>query len=103
MQTFGTYVTWIYIVFLLAGGLIGFLKAKSKVSLVTSVVAAALLALAAVPGVFQPGFARGLTNIVMAALLVVFALRFVQTKKFMPSGLLIVVTALALALRNITF
>jgi uncharacterized membrane protein (UPF0136 family) len=103
MQNFGTYVIWIYIVFLLAGGLIGYLKAKSIVSLVTSLVFAALLALAAMPGIFQPGFARNLTNILMAVLLVVFAIRFVKTKKFMPSGLLIVVTALALALRNITF
>jgi uncharacterized membrane protein (UPF0136 family) len=103
MHNFGTYVIWAYIVLLLAGGLFGFLKAKSKVSLVTSVVSAALLALAALPGIFQPGFARALTNSVMAVLLVVFAVRFVKTKLFMPGGLLMVITALALALRNITF
>ena len=38
-------VLWIYIVLLLVGGLIGFLKAGSKVSLITSAVSAAALIL----------------------------------------------------------
>ena len=42
-----TTVLWIYIVLLVVGGLIGFLKAKSQVSLIMSVVFAALLALCA--------------------------------------------------------
>ena len=37
----------------------------------------------------------------MALLLVVFAIRLAKTKKFMPSGLMLVVTVVALALRNI--
>jgi uncharacterized membrane protein (UPF0136 family) len=36
----------------------------------------------------------------MAALLVVFAMRLAKTKKFMPSGMMLVVTLLALILRN---
>ena len=36
-----------------------------------------------------------------AALLVVFAIRLAKTKKFMPSGLMLVLTVLALALRNL--
>lgn len=94
-------VLWIYIVLLLVGGLIGFLKAGSKVSLVTSSVFAALLVLTAVPSVFQPGFGRGLANVIMAALLVVFAVRLTKTKKFMPSGLMLIVTVATLALWNI--
>ena len=43
-------VLWIYIVLLLVGGLIGFLKAGSKVSLITSAVSAAALILTAIPG-----------------------------------------------------
>ena len=42
-------VLWIYIVLLLVGGLIGFLKAGSKVSLITSAVSAAALVLTAIP------------------------------------------------------
>jgi len=94
-------VLWIYIVLLLAGGLIGFFKAGSKVSLITSTVFAALLVLTTVSGVFQPEFARNLANILMALLLVVFGIRLAKTKKFMPSGMMLVLTILALALRNL--
>ena len=101
MHNFANTVLWIYIVLLLVGGLIGFFKANSRVSLVSSSVFAALLVLTVVPGVFQPAFARGLTNVILAALLVVFAVRLAKTKKFMPSGLMLVLTMLALVLRNL--
>lgn len=96
-------VLWIYIVLLLVGGLIGFLKAKSKVSLITSATAAAILVVTAIPGLFSPRFASGLADVVMAVLLVVFAIRLGKTKKFMPSGLLLIVTAAALVLRHMRF
>jgi uncharacterized membrane protein (UPF0136 family) len=103
MHNIANTVLWVYIVLLLVGGLIGFLKAKSQVSLIMSAVFAALLVLTAVPGLLEPGFARGASNVLMAALLVVFAMRLAKTKKFMPSGLMLIVTILALALRNIHF
>ena len=103
MHDFATKVLWIYIVLLLVGGLIGFLKAKSKVSLITSVVFAVVLILAAVPGILQPAFAANLVNVVMAILLIVFAIRLTKTKKFMPSGLMLAITIAALALRNVPF
>jgi uncharacterized membrane protein (UPF0136 family) len=101
MHNFADKILWIYIVLLLVGGLIGFFKAKSKVSLITSAGFAAILILAVLPGVFQPAFARNLVNVILALLLVVFAIRLAKTKKFMPSGLMLVVTIAALALRNI--
>ena len=94
-------VLWIYIVLLLVGGLIGFLKAGSKVSLITSAISAAALILTTIPGLFAPRFARGLAEVIMVALLVVFAIRLSKTKKFMPSGLMLVITALALAFRHL--
>ena len=101
MHNFASTVLWIYIVLLLVGGLIGFFKAGSKVSLITSSVFAALLVLTAVPGIFEHTFALGLANVLMAVLLVVFAVRLAKTKKFMPSGLMLVMTIAALALRNL--
>ena len=92
-------VLWIYIVLLLAGGLIGFFKAGSKVSLVSSAASAALLILCTV-GIFTASVATALINIVMALLIVVFAIRLAKTRKFMPSGLMLVVTVAALALRH---
>ncbi len=93
-------VLWIYIILLVVGGMIGFLKAKSKVSLITSVVAAALLVLTTV-GVFEAAVARAIADIIMAALLVVFGIRLTKTKKFMPSGMMLAITLAALALRHL--
>jgi uncharacterized membrane protein (UPF0136 family) len=101
VHDFATKVLWVYIVLLLVGGLIGFLKAKSKVSLITSAVFAALLVATTLRSVFQPAFARDMANVILILLLVVFAIRLAKTKKFMPSGLMLAVTIAALALRNI--
>ena len=92
-----TKVLWVYIVLLVIGGLIGFLKGKSKVSLIMSVTFAAALSLCAAGIIFQAYVA----DILLAALLVVFGLRLARTKKFMPAGLMLVVTIGALALRHI--
>jgi uncharacterized membrane protein (UPF0136 family) len=103
MHDFATKVLWVYILLLLLGGLFGFFKGKSKISLITSVVFAVLLILTTLRGVFDPAFANLLANVVLLALLVVFAIRLAKTKKFMPSGLMLVLTILTLALRNLKF
>ncbi len=97
MRNFANTVLWIYIVLLVVGGLIGFLKAKSQVSLIMSCVFAALLALCAVHAFSYPYVAE----VLLAALLVVFAIRLTKTKKFMPSGLMLILTLVALVLRQI--
>jgi len=94
-------VLWIYIVLLVVGGLIGFLKAKSQVSLYMSCGFAAALVVCAIPGFLDPGFRRGLSNVLLAVLLVVFAIRLAKTKKFMPAGLMLTATVVALAWRNL--
>jgi uncharacterized membrane protein (UPF0136 family) len=101
VNNFSNTVLWIYIILLLVGGLIGFFKAKSKVSLITSAVFAAVLILTAIPGILDSSLRGKLANIIMALLLVVFAIRLAKTKKFMPSGFMLVVTFAALALRNL--
>ena len=92
-------VLWVYIVLLLVGGLFGFFKGKSKVSLIMSAAFAAALILCAIGIIFQPNVA----DILMAVLLVVFAIRLAKTKKFMPAGMMLIVTVAALALRNLKF
>jgi uncharacterized membrane protein (UPF0136 family) len=103
VNNFSIKVLWVYIVLLLVGGLIGFIKGKSKVSLITSAVFAALLILTTLRSVFQPGFALGLANVVLLLLLVVFAVRLAKTRKFMPGGLILAATVVVLALVNLGF
>ena len=92
-------VLWIYIVLLVIGGLIGFFKGKSQVSLIMSVSFAAALSLCAAGIIFQPYVA----DILLAALFVVFGLRVTKTRKFMPAGMMLVITVAAFALRHIRF
>jgi len=92
-----TKVLWIYIVLLVAGGLVGFFKAGSKASLIASAAFAGALILCAIRVIFQPYVA----DILLAVLLVFFAIRLTKTKKFMPNGLMIVLTIATLALRNL--
>src|SRR5436309_11613286 len=87
-------VLWIYIILLVIGGLVGFLKGKSQVSLIMSVSFAAALSLCAANIIFQSYVA----GILLAALMVVFAIRLIKTKKFMPAGLMLVLTLATLAL-----
>lgn len=90
-------ILWIYIVFLVIGGLIGFFKAGSKVSLIVSASAAAILTLCQIGVIFE----RRMIDIVLAILLVVFAWRLAESKKFMPAGLMVVLTIVTLVLRHV--
>lgn len=88
-------VLWIYLVILVAGGLYGFLKARSTISLVTSLVFGALLAAAAL-GWLGSVYAG---DAILAVLVVVFAIRFQKSRKFMPAGMLTILTIGALIIR----
>jgi uncharacterized membrane protein (UPF0136 family) len=90
-------ILWVYIVLLVAGGLIGFFKAKSPVSLVMSVIFAALLIPCALGIVFKDYMA----DVFLGVLLVVFGMRLAKTRKFMPAGLMLAATVVTLALRRL--
>ncbi len=87
-------ILWVYIVLLLAGGLMGFLKAGSKISLITSAAFALPLALCAT-AVIPP---YPIAPILLGLLALIFAVRYFKGKKFMPSGLMAVVTTIALVI-----
>ena len=84
---------WIYVTLLLAGGLVGFIKAGSKISLLTSALFAALLALCAT-GVIHPFW---IADIILAVVAVIFCVRYLKTSKFMPSGLILLFSVVVLA------
>jgi uncharacterized membrane protein (UPF0136 family) len=81
-------VLWVYIVLLLAGGLMGFLKAGSKISLITSSLFSVPLILCAL-GILKPFY---IAEIVVGVLALVFIMRFAKGRKFMPSGLMMVLS-----------
>jgi uncharacterized membrane protein (UPF0136 family) len=91
-----TVILWVYILLLLLGGGMGYYKGKSKISLYVSLVFAMALSLCA-SGILAWPWADGLLGL----LLLVFAVRLVKTKKFMPSGLMLSLTLLALALGHL--
>ena len=83
-----TIILWVYIVLLLVGGTMGLIKAGSKVSLITSAIFAVLLALCAL-GIIRPFY---FAKIFVGLLLVVFGIRFAKGRKFMPSGLMLILS-----------
>jgi uncharacterized membrane protein (UPF0136 family) len=88
----------IYAVLLAVGGVIGYTKAASKPSLIAGL-ASALAAILALAISFQnASLGMGLAAAVAALLFLFFGYRFaVKTRKFMPSGLLAVVSLAVLA------
>ncbi len=80
-------VLWTYIVLLVAGGLIGFLKAGSKMSIITSGIFAVVLALSAL-GIL----ALSVAMVLIGLLAVFFSVRFSKGKKFMPAGLMTILS-----------
>lgn len=87
----------IYAVLLAAGGMIGYRKAQSKPSLIAGLASGGLGILAAVLVGFSPvGAYLGLAlAIAMAAF---FGKRFAKGRKFMPAGLLAILSVVVLVL-----
>ena len=88
-------VLWVYIVLLVAGGAVGFLKAQSKMSLLMSLGFAALLSICALKIIRDPMVA----DIILIVLLIFFGMRVAKSKKFMPMGMMTLLTIVTLAAR----
>lgn len=103
MQMNPTLILWIYIVLLFVGGLIGFLKAGSKISLIMSACFAGILILCNVGLMRNQDVADDVSTGVLVFLLVFFAFRLTKSKKFMPSGLMAILTLATLVLLHVHF
>jgi uncharacterized membrane protein (UPF0136 family) len=91
-------ILWIYIALLVAGGVMGLVKGKSKISLIMSIAFAIPLILCEVH-VIRFDYSTW----ILVVLLVFFGWRLLKSKKFMPAGLMVILTVLALALPRIHF
>ncbi len=84
----------------LVGGIVGYLQAKSKMSLISGTISGLLLLAGAAVQLQGQAWGLLLAIAVSALLIVVFAIRLSKTRKFMPSGLMILGGIAALALMS---
>ncbi len=84
-----------YALLVSVGGIVGYLKAKSTMSLVSGVVSGVLLLVAFFLGLQSLNLGLTIAGVIAVVLTIVFALRFRSTQKFMPGGLLAIVSLLA--------
>jgi uncharacterized membrane protein (UPF0136 family) len=85
--------TWsilIYALVVLLGGVMGYLKAKSKVSLFSGLGSGIALLVAWIVCRQAAMAGLGLATLIALVLFVVFILRFLKTRAFMPAGLMMV-------------
>ena len=86
---------WVYGALMILGGIMGFVKVRSKASLLSGV-GLGLGLLASGYGVWR-GLADSLivAMVIAALLLVLFAFRYVKTRRFMPAGALAILSLAA--------
>lgn len=85
-----------YGILAIVGGIIGYIQANSKVSLLSGSISGLLLILTAYFQFQGQGWALLLAALITAALVVFFAFRLAKTRKFMPAGLMTILGMLAL-------
>ena len=97
----GQLVLGIYAVLLAVGGVIGYTKAGSRPSLIAGLGSAVAAILALLLSFQNPNWGMGLGALVAVLLAVFFGYRFaVKTRKFMPAGLLAVVSVAVLGFQR---
>ena len=97
-------IIWLILVYALLvaiGGIIGYVKAKSNQSLISGLGSGVALAIAWYVSLQNPTIGLVLATVIAVALVVVFALRFRATNKFMPAGLLASLSLVATGLFTI--
>ena len=94
----GGIVAIAYGIFVGIGGAIGYAQAKSKASLISGSISSVLLLVAGVMQLQGSNIGLFIALVVTALLVVVFAIRLVKTRKFMPAGLLTIAGVVTLAI-----
>lgn len=87
-----------YGILTLVGGIVGYLKSHSQISLISGIVAGLLLLFSAFLQLKGNTGGLLLARIVTLVLIAVFAVRFAKTRKVMPAGIMVITGAIAFAL-----
>lgn len=78
-----------YGVLAVVGGIMGYMKAKSKISLLSGGVCGLLLILGGIVQLQGLSWGLILATLIAALLVIVFTVRLIKTRKLMPAGLMI--------------
>jgi uncharacterized membrane protein (UPF0136 family) len=92
---FATWSILIYALVVLLGGVIGYVKAKSQVSLFSGVGSGIALLVAWFVSRQLPLVGLGLATLLALVLLIVFIMRFSRTRAFMPAGAMVILSLAA--------
>ena len=92
---YGQIVLLVYALLMLGGGIAGYKAAGSKASLYSGAGSAAVLIAAWLLSRSAPAAGFGLGALTSLALVLVFGIRLAKTGKMMPSGMLLVVSAVS--------
>jgi uncharacterized membrane protein (UPF0136 family) len=87
-----------YALLVAVGGVMGYVKAKSQQSLISGLVSGVLLAIAYGISLQNPMTGFAIAACAAIGLVIVFALRFRATGKFMPAGVLALFSLVAAGL-----
>ncbi len=85
----------IYALLVAIGGIMGYVKAQSKPSLISGLISGVALAIAWYIGLQNPTAGLAIATFFALVLLIVFALRFRRTGKLVPAGLLAILSLVA--------
>ncbi|MEL6494611.1 MAG: TMEM14 family protein [Cyanobacteria bacterium J06623_7] len=78
------------------GGILGYVKSRSKPSLISGCISVILLLTAAWMQIQDNNLGLLISQVIVSLLVVVFIVRLVKTKKFMPAGLMTITGVAAL-------
>lgn len=85
-----------YGIIAILGGISGYIKAKSKVSLISGIVSGIALIVAAFVQLQSLPLGSTIAQVITLMLVVVFAIRLIKTHKFMPAGLMLILGIITL-------
>ncbi|MFO0888105.1 MAG: TMEM14 family protein [Isosphaeraceae bacterium] len=94
--TVGQTILSVYALLLAVGGVIGYTKAGSRPSLIAGIASAIVVVIALFLTTTAPRLGLGIGAVVALLLAGFFGSRFSKTGKFMPSGMMAVVSVLTL-------
>ncbi|MFY9226282.1 MAG: TMEM14 family protein [Blastocatellia bacterium] len=98
MEKIATYVVLVYGFLLIAGGVIGFMQAKSKASLIAGSISGVVILASGIIMLQGATFGTYLALVVTLALSAVFFMRWSKTRAFMPSGMMLILNEITFIL-----